>query len=259
MNQNLNGKVGNAINYLSQQMPNASESRNPVENLTVDEITYIQIYLDKIKTDKIGQLNIQKRNSTNRATDLYDPLERSVPMDWRNYLVPNDNSNAVDNTGRLNWKAGLSKSYQTNHQTNTIQNTPEPGSRGSVATRYGKKMMNNDDYYNPYEYGARQNQLNVPMRDTYCGPYQNDTNMLDQLGLTQNLSNEKFPGQVRNVNVESYLLQGEPTHLPGQNEITQKDYNRFELLPFDPQDPKHIVWNDMPRGGYSTRADRMSM
>jgi hypothetical protein len=34
--------------------------------------------------------------------------------------------------------------------------------------------------------------------------------------------------------------------------------NRFELLPFDPQDTQHIIWKDnMPRGGYPTRTDRL--
>ena len=71
---------------------------------------------------------------------------------------------------------------------------------------------------------------------------------------------KRFPGCVRNVNIESSLLQHEITKTPGQRELTQQDFNRWTHLPFDPQDPKHIVWKDnMPRGGFSTRNDRLEM
>ena len=77
-------------------------------------------------------------------------------------------------------------------------------------------------------------------------------------GDLENAYHEKFPGRMRNVNIENSLLQKEMTHIPGQRGTTGKEINRFEQLPFNPQDPRHIVWTDnMPRGGYATRADRL--
>ena len=115
------------------------------------------------------------------------------------------------------------------------------------------------DYFNPYEYGAKQNILQpLDPRNNYN--YQNSSEMLNRMGLNQNSYQQKFPGQVRNVDLESCLQQREQTHLPGQREITDKEINRFNLLPFNPQDHNHIVWNDnMPRGGYSTRNDRLEI
>ena len=293
MDQNLNDKIKNTINYLSQQMPSSQGNRNPVENLTVEEIAYIQTYLEHIKANKIKQNNQEKRNNMNRATDVYDPIDREVPVDWRDYRLPNQQV-----PSRHEWNPRTKQLDTPGPQLS--HNIPEPGSRGSISTRIGKKMSNQDgytgtnnynlmntrpmnagptnagpmnagptnanlamatgnDYHNPYEYGARQNHLGFVKRDVVCGPYQNDPSMLNQIGLTQNQSDEKFPGQIRNVNVESYLMQKEATHLPGQREITQKEFDRFQLLPFDPQDPKHIVWNDMPRGGFPTRVDRLEL
>ena len=196
MDQNTN-KLRNAVNYLAQSMPNSHGSRNPVENLTVDEISYIQAYLDHIKTNKINESNKNNRN-LNRATDVYDPIERETPVDWRDYRLP------------------IQQEQQLNN------NMQEPGSRGSLSTRVGKKMANDynsindgynsrnaiqgsaasdgynsrnaiqgsaasDGYYNPYEYGAKQNHLGFINREVNCGPYQNDKNMLNRIGLNENL------------------------------------------------------------------------
>ena len=241
----LNNQMKNAFNYIADKMPSAQQANlNPVELLTPEEITYLQTYLQQIKVAKLNQVNRQgQRGMTsnqpinmefNRATDIYDPIGREVPVD----VVREFNK-----TGR-----------------SVPKSVAEPGSRGAASTRTGKRSQQNYDpnnYYNPYEYGARQNQLGPQQKEVYTGPYNNDPNMMGQMGLENNRYCEQFPGQIRNVNVESSLIQREMTHLPGQRELTQKEINRFELLPFDPQDTRHIVWSDMPRGGHPTRVDRL--
>ena len=222
-NVQLNSKILNASTYLASKMPNANNTRysNPVESLTIDEITYLQEYLQKIKQNKL--------NHQNRATDFCDPVQREMPLDWREFNKQKQNINTSN---------------------------PIPGSRGSATTRMGKKT-DNYDYHNPYEYGAKQNQLGQLNRPIDNVMYNNNPNMLNEMGLTKDKFSERFPGQIRNINIESSLIQKEPTHFPGQRDITEKENDRFELLPFDPQDPNHIVWPDMPRGGHPTRIDRL--
>jgi hypothetical protein len=154
------------------------------------------------------------------------------------------------------------------------RSVPEPITRKSMATRCRKTDNNSErratninielndyetnKYYNPYEYGAKQNELGSVYKPTYTGPYNNNPDLLQEMGLSDSLYWERFPGDIRNVNLESSLLQREMTHIPGQRELTEKEINRFELLPFDPQDTRHIIWRDnMPRGGYPTRVDRI--
>jgi hypothetical protein len=293
----LNNKLKNATDYISSKMPSANQNHpNPVETLNPEDLTYLQSYIEQIKIKKLNQkmksnnpdygeprngfgvgngINREVASHSgflnnirpNRAADVYDPISREVPVDWRTYTTSNP-------------------SPSVSHQL-------EPGSRGSSNTRVGKRsqqnmdMMNNyslnervnhngtitpgnyivpervgstipKHYYNPYEYGAKQNSLPPTYKQPYIGPYDNDSDILINMGVPENMYQEKFPGQIRNVNVESSLLQKEMTHIPGQREITEKEINRFELLPFDPQDTRHIVWTDnMPRNGYPTRTERL--
>lgn len=122
----------------------------------------------------------------------------------------------------------------------------------------GHFIGKNPDYVNPYEYGGKQNEMGSIYKSSYDGPYSLDRQTMDEMGMNSNVYKERFPGEIRNVNVESVLWQQVPTHLPGQRKLTEKEINRFDLLPFDPQDTRHIVWcDDMPRGGYPTRTDRL--
>lgn len=132
----------------------------------------------------------------------------------------------------------------------------------SVGDKYTLERRRNEvqnmsaRYHNPYEYGSRQNSLNTFRDFEFLAPQDTTRSSLEEMGMSEVSYCEKFPGAIRNVNVESSLLQRELTHGPGQRNISE--INRFELLPFDPQDTRHIIWKDnMPRGGYSSRADRL--
>lgn len=115
-----------------------------------------------------------------------------------------------------------------------------------------------NDYHNPYECGSRQYSLEPIHKELYKDAYDSDPIVLNQMGISQNMHQEEFPGKVRNVNVESALLQQKVTRAPGQRKIMEKECNRFNLLPFNPQESSHLVWKDnMPRGGYATRMDRI--
>lgn len=93
------------------------------------------------------------------------------------------------------------------------------------------QLHSNPTYKNPYECGSKQNSF-------------------------QPLIQDSFPSHIRNINVESDLMQQFSTHLPGQKKELFNQH-RFDYLPFNPQDPNHLVWIDnMPRGGYATRTAR---
>ena len=265
-----------AADYAAQKMPSVNKNHpNPIETLSLEDIKYLQSYLEQIKAKKmsakvlynnpdyneprngfgVGNGVLSEKNNLptrisntpqgfldnttkNRANEIYDPFNRKVPVDWRTY----------DN--------------QINNQ--ILNPNIEPGSRGSACTRMGKRSQQNmgldqiNDYHNPYEYGAKQNSLLPQYKPTYNGPYDIDPVVLNQMGVNNNQNSA--PNHIRNINVESSLLQRETTHLPGQRTVTEKEQNRFELLPFDPQDHRHIVWTDnMPRGGYPTRTDRLEL
>jgi hypothetical protein len=263
-----NNNLKTSMDYLSQKMPSVNKNHpNPIETLSPDDIVYLQAYLEQIKLKKINENSRynnpdynEPRNSfgmnsnlpnipnmrpgfldsttKNRANDIYDPLDRNVPVDWRTY----NNFNAQP----------------------VVNLSTEPGSRGAAYTRPGKRSQQNigldhtNNYYNPYEYGSKQNFLPPQYKSVYNGPYDIDPVILNQMGIRGNQNH--VPNNIRNINVESSLLQREMTHIPGQREITDREVNRFELLPFDPQDHRHIVWSDnMPRGGYPTRTDRLAI
>lgn len=116
------------------------------------------------------------------------------------------------------------------------------------------KFNTTNSYYNPYEL-SKQRQTGQ-LYNNYNTTYTCDDS-LDKIGLTKQAYDERFPGEVRNINVESSLLQNATTRLPGSRSITSREVNRFTQLPFNPQDPKHIVWGDMPRGGFPTRTSRL--
>ena len=164
--------IKNAADYISLRMPSVNRNHpNPIETLSIEDIIYLQEYLEKIKMNKINQ-----------------------------------------------------KPRRT-------------------------------EYFNPYDCGSKQNIYPPTYRDQPCGPYMYDQDMLDKMGLP----NQPYPEHIRNINVESSLIQNEITRNPGQKEVIEKPVNRFQYLPFNPQNSDHLVWEDnMPRGGYSTRNARLN-
>ncbi len=98
----------------------------------------------------------------------------------------------------------------------------------STPTRTGRKTtnefntFNNDiftadtNYYNPYEYGSKQNILPSLTKTNYNGPYMNNNEYLNNMNI--NVCNETYPLGIRNVTIESALIQQEMTHIPGQKD-----------------------------------------
>ncbi len=119
---------------------------------------------------------------------------------------------------------------------NIVQPVP-----GRISNQNCKKNIEN--YQNPYEYGSRQNVLPSQPRPLYQSN-QLDATMMENMALTPAEYSQKFPNEIRNVNVESVLQQKEPTRFPGQRQLTQTEMDRFQLLPFNPQYPDHLVWKD---------------
>jgi hypothetical protein len=113
-------------------------------------------------------------------------------------------------------------------------------------------------YYNQYEYGCKQDTFGDLSRDPYLGPYSLHASSLETMGLTPNEYLYNNPNGIRNLDVESVLFQKEMARRPRQSGLTQIEFDRFEELPWDPQDVRHIVWEDgLPQGGLSTRNDRL--
>ena len=231
LNNKLRRITDNMVGEFIAKTPTTEHSS--VNNLNPDEITYLQAYLEQVKIQQINKQAVQP--NTKKCISV-----GGAPMGNR----------------------------MTEQRFGRTEINPVPGNRGGMATR-SKKSNNSDPeqlrtnidssaYYNSYEVGARQNELGSLYKPTYTGPYNVGSELLADIGLDNRMYWEKFPGDVRNVNVESLLYQGETTHIPGQKEVTEKEINRFEMLPFDPQDTRHILWKDnMPRGGYPTRVDRL--
>lgn len=103
--------------------------------------------------------------------------------------------------------------------------------------------------HNPYSYGSEKNMLDPLVHVSYQGGYYNNPEVIRDMGLTQVYS----PNGIRNTDIESSLIQSESTHTPGQNALTQIEFNRFPF-DFNPQNPDGYTWRDnMPKTGYSTR------
>lgn len=119
-----------------------------------------------------------------------------------------------------------------------------------------KKTENN--YYNPYEYGSKQQEFGTLMRDMHLGPYGVNTELVDLIGIDNKQYAEIFPNNTKNVNVETAIKYGETSRWPKQSGISMVEQDRFENLIWDPQDTRHIIRPDgYPQAGINTRLDRM--
>lgn len=239
-NSNRNPSDQPNSNHKPPSQPNTNY--NPIDSLSIDDISYLQSYLEQVKAKKMSNMQQAKIHADpiprNRATDLYDPLNREPQIDWQ------------------------TRSKLHNTFANINLNDEIAGPRGTVSTRNKKTLQEVpsldyvNDYYNPYECGSRQQSLGPMYNKVYTGNYDIDPALLNHLGIPKNMHQEEFPGKVRNINVESSLIQSESGRTSGQRHEREQD--RFNLLPFNPQNPDNIVWKDnMPRGGYLTRSDRL--
>ena len=122
-------------------------------------------------------------------------------------------------------------------------------------------MSVNPSYCNPYEYGSKQESFNTFRPDlngsVMDGNFINNSRMAQGMNVNAYDFAERFPGQTKNVNVESPLIYGASTKTKGARRVMEELPDKFEQLYFDPQDSRHIVWPDYmpPRGGYGTRLD----
>jgi hypothetical protein len=219
-------KIDEKIDYFATDFPKKKYNHtNPIETLSLEDIERLQVYLEHLKRKKL---------STNTPTNKFTNMP-----------------NLINQKNVTKKKSGL----------NILQPDPQYvfGTVDSSTAR--KRSLQNfelgkiNNYYNPYEYGARQNSIGQ-----LCNNMRIDLYDFDSSISKNNSSNiqEIIPYQMRNINVENLLSQRNITKTPGQRSLMEKEINRFELLPFNPQDPRHIIWEDgMPRGGYATRTERL--
>lgn len=154
----------------------------------------------------------------------------------------------------------LLKDYQTrNVNNNYYMLNPNIENNETVSTRKGKKIQENfmnqvPNYYNPYEYDSKQILFPPQYRSQYLDEYYNDPDIMQTIGV----KGDHVVGNRKDVNIETGLLHSENSRVCGKNnKLLTDQIDRFDYLPFDAQDPSHIVWNDdMPRGGYATRNNK---
>lgn len=198
---------------------------------TLDQLTKQQQYLQKLKMAKLEE---ETNNITNRRRCTRDPY-RNI---WH-----------TSSATRMNDTAEL-YDYPSQLSVDNLQNFPQ-------LTRHSKRQDLNF-YQNPYEYGARQYGFGDLSRDPYLGPYSLEGSSLSQMGLDAEQYYQRSPAGIRNIDVETGLSRNEMARRPKQSGLSQVELNRFELLPWDPQDHRHIVWEDnLARGGISTRNERL--
>lgn len=255
----LNQAQAAALNSVARQM------NKSLEDMTPDDISYIQAYLEQVKVAKINDLaQVDNRKFCNSIGDGPARSSRQTPInqEFNGCQPPNGNPGPFDPNPSIR---GLSLSDRsTMSSTRNVRRETDRYGYNQQSQLDHQQMSNMPqrrdkfEYENPYSYGARQNQMGSLIKPTYTGPYDNRPGLLEDVGITNAQNWETFPGQVRNINVESALVQSQTTKLPGQRELTATEMNRFMLLPFDPQDTNHIIWSDnMPRSGYPTRVDRL--
>ena len=58
-----------------------------LNRLSIDDLTYLQGYLEQVKNKKLAglQSQLQPAYPQSRATDFTDPISRPVPVDWRTF------------------------------------------------------------------------------------------------------------------------------------------------------------------------------
>lgn len=238
-NKQLDNVITNALKNIKNR--EIQPTNNPFIGWSIVKINRLYNYIEIIKQQKLTK---QK----NTIFNLIDKLSINDLTNLQKYfLMPilfNNNDKCKENL--LLDKMNILTSYdrnQTNNCNTSLKNFNLPVNK----------------YVNKYECDAKQNSLGMLYKTVNCGCYQQNNQLLENIGLTVDMLNEKFPGDIRNVNIESVFNQQEMTNFPGQRELTEIEMNRFILLQFNPQNVNNIVWSDnMPRGGYSTRTDRLS-
>ena len=172
-----------ALNYLAQKMhPNIE---NPLDHLSSDEISYLQVYLEQMKKNRLDQKMILKRDPAQclpgggvssqqiNATRLDET--RSIHNNFHQQMVPpnqppmkriNDFVEPVqrDVPVPLNFRDHRDQQNNRTWQI-TPANSNVPLDRGSIATNIGKKS--DRTYHNPYEYGAKQDVIGSLYQPTY--------------------------------------------------------------------------------------------
>ena len=160
---------------------------------------------------------------------------------------------------RADRKANCTQSYTDNRYTQPMHMSYPNG-----VSSFNKFVSNRPAYVNPYELNKKKNELGPVSLPSYednhtyeAQPTLNGTNLQQSLSLTSDMYEQKFPGGMRNINIESALQQHEydPYRTGrGQRQLTEQTFNRFSYLPYNPQNPNNLVWSDnMPRGGHATR------
>lgn len=236
-----------------------AREQNPVWSLTPDEITGLQNYLQKVKQDKIAQskrfpkvasikaprtaTRYKRRSNCSQAQTIERPEDESSSSerdddsddeDWRDYRIGTDSEISTRDNRRSDREFDHEE-FRGHHDS--------------------------QNYHNPYECGSRQHSEPVPM-DHYIKPKSRS----DHYNRNRR-HHHRYPksrhGHIRDIDAETDLWQAESTSVPHDERVfgsethrkrlTEHENDRFDDLPYNPQDPRHIVWERGPRCGVATR------
>ena len=255
-NYQLNNPNGyNLLSYPNNQIEILIKN---AETLNPQELSYLQNNLDKIKKNKLQ--STRQNNKLNNVTPSNIPQQHQTQKFVREPIAYCINLADKDIQRNQNPVQGLLPSagmYNLQENIN-IRELSTPIFNAPVPTNLGKKKTNNLDYYNPYEYSGKQQEFGMLERDIHLGPYGINEDLLDYMGIDAQEYIERFPNGIRNVNVESAMKYGEISRNPKQSGLSMVELNRFNFLPWDPQDYRHIIRPDgYPQAGINTRLDKL--
>ena len=255
-------------------------------NLSIHEITDLQNYLEQLKLNRLRQYQEQPPNKSCYGSCRVDqdreiqnifhrqaltgaptpttpglPLTRQYGIDeLNNRELPVPVHNLPSQT-----KQGKRTDYYQNSQMNQNSQAYQNPQVYQQANQNPQTYQNAPNqgiqmFTNKYDHGAPQQEFGMITRGQHIGPYELDNPMMQRMGMNEEQFYGQIPNGIRNIDVESNLRNKEIARQPRQSGLAQVEVNRFENLPWDPQDTRHIVFEDnMPRGGLSTRVDRFDL
>lgn len=198
---------------------------NTIETLNLEDIDNLLSYLNNIRQDKIQQQK-QQQKQPQRQHSIQQANPKTTKIEYDPYEANTRNGIATRAVKRS----------QLPHPSRPIEHPVGINKNPSDPTM---NINHVSDYHNPYEYGSRQN----IMLPTY---YQNFDNNLYQ--SNENKKNNDLPTII-------------DTSQPKKNiSLLSRHFDDNFMNSPKIQNENPIVWADnMPRGGYSTRTDKLDM
>lgn len=230
------------LNRLAQDLAVRS-SRTSMDTISLEELDYVIEYLNGIRESRFGTQRYSTRlppARPNVPTGSASAARRPPPPS-QDIRIPQSTrvakGRAPEYDRREYYPSQLAPA-QVLAMDRLAQDVDIVQDRiGSVVDGYSVPSRSlhrgESGYYNPYEVEGRPQRLESRPLDMQSGAGRRD------------------------INIESQLRNPSLSRVPGQRRVHQVD--RFEDLPFNPQDERFFAWEEnVPRGGILCREPRRS-